>query len=648
MDLSVIIVNYNVKHFLEQCLISANKAAKDLDCEIIVVDNHSLDGSVEMVKQRFPHIKLIESKVNLGFSKGNNLGINESKGEFVLLLNPDTLVEEDTFEKVLNFMKLNSDAGGLGVKMIDGKGRFLPESKRGLPTPWVAFYKMFGLSRLFPNSKIFGQYHLTYLSMDEIHKVDILSGAFMLLRKSVLDKIGLLDETFFMYGEDIDLSYRIKLAGYENYYYPETQIIHYKGESTKKTSVNYVLVFYRAMVIFANKHLSKNNARTFGFLINMAIYFRAGITLFGNLFRQGYLAIMDSILILLGLLGVLTLYQNFSEVMIPSELYQLFFPLFTLIWVFSVWLTGGYDRPIKLKGYLSGTGAGLIAILLFYSMLPENMRFSRAIVLMGGLSTALLGISLRYFLHLTRLGGFSLSSSNKKRIAIVGSESEIERVENLLAQTRIQSGFVAHVGTLSPHELSEFFIGHLNQLRDITEIFGIDEVIFCAENLSSADIINQMSELDNQRIDFKIAPPDSLFVIGSNSINTSGELYSVMNINSIKKAKNLRYKRMLDVIISLLLLISSPLVIIFTKNGWKLIPNSFAVLFGLKTWVSYASSGNNLYDLPTIKKGILELDTGYDNLTEESSARLNIMYAKDYRVLNDAQFIFRNLSFLSA
>jgi len=253
MKLSVIIVNYNVQHFLEQCLHSVRKASKNISVEIFVVDNNSVDGSVQMVKEKFPEVLLIENKKNTGFSYANNQAIKISKGEYVLLLNPDTVVEEDTFEKVISFMDSHPDAGGLGVKMLDGKGNFLPESKRGLPTPAVAFYKIFGFSKLFPRSKTFGKYHLGFLDKDKTHEVEILSGAFMLMRKSVLDKVGLLDETFFMYGEDIDLSYRIILGGYKNYYFPETRIIHYKGESTKKSSVNYVFVFLQSNGHFCAK-----------------------------------------------------------------------------------------------------------------------------------------------------------------------------------------------------------------------------------------------------------------------------------------------------------------------------------------------------------------------------------------------------------
>ena len=286
MKLSVVIVNYNVKYFLEQCLYAVRKAKQHLPIEVFVVDNHSVDGSIEMLKEKFPEVQLIENKKNVGFSVANNQAMQIAQGEYFLLLNPDTVVQEDTFVKICDFMDAHPNAGGLGVKMIDGKGQFLPESKRGLPTPFVAFCKIMGLSNLFPKSKKFGRYHLGFLDKNKIHKVDVLAGAFMLMRKSALDQVGLLDETFFMYGEDIDLSYRIQLGGYDNYYFPDTQIIHYKGESTKKSSVNYVFVFYNAMIIFAQKHFTKKNAKLFSFLINIAIYLRAGLAIFSRLLRS--------------------------------------------------------------------------------------------------------------------------------------------------------------------------------------------------------------------------------------------------------------------------------------------------------------------------------------------------------------------------
>mgnify|MGYP000867418995 CR=1 FL=1 len=614
-----------------------------MEGEVIIVDNHSMDGSVEMIQEKFPQFRLIASDKNLGFSKGNNLGIKKSSGEYVLLLNPDTLVEEDTFEKVVSFMDSHEDAGGLGVKMIDGKGFFLPESKRGLPTPEVAFYKMFGLSKLFPKSKRFGKYHLTYLDETKTHEVDVLSGAFMLLRKTALDKVGLLDETFFMYGEDIDLSYRIQLGGFKNYYFPETQIIHYKGESTKKSSVNYVFVFYRAMVIFANKHFSTKNAQLLGFLINLAIYFRASITLFTNFFKKGYLALLDFGAILIGLFGLMLAHNSFTGIETPVELYQLLLPVYSGIWVSSIFFSGGYDRPVLIKNYLIGTLSGMGLLLILYSLLPESYRFSRVIILLGSFTTLILGVLIRYLLHWTKLGGFRLGTVTKRRFAIVGAPDEITRVMDLLKQTIIQPEFIAKVLPVSNLELPEGYVGNMRQLREISKIFRIEEIIFCAENVSSANIIEQMSQLDNKALDFKIAPPESLFVIGSNSINTSGELYSVLNINSITKAKNVRIKRVLDLVLTLLLIATLPLMLIFVTNKTNFIRNVFEVLIGQKSWVGYNKLGSNLHDLPIIRNGVISCSESLVDITDNNAARLNIMYAKDYKVLNDFLMVLKNV-----
>ena len=269
MKLSIIIVNYNVKYFLEQCLDSVYLAIKDIAAEIFVVDNRSSDGSQEYLKSRFSDILYIENQENVGFSKANNQAIAQARGEYILLLNPDTFIGENSLTNVCRFMDENPQAGAVGVKMLDGYGQFLPESKRGFPSPWNSFCRMSGLSKLFPYSKRFGGYHLKYLDKNAIHSVDILAGAFMMVRKEAIEKSGYLDERFFMYGEDIDWSYRITRSGYANYYFPEP-IVHYKGESTKK-NIKYVTRFYEAMLIFFNKHYPDSN-RFFKSMIRLAIF----------------------------------------------------------------------------------------------------------------------------------------------------------------------------------------------------------------------------------------------------------------------------------------------------------------------------------------------------------------------------------------
>ena len=273
MKISVIIVNYNVKFYLEQCLQSLRCALKGIDSEVYVVDNHSRHGSVEYLRKRFREMKFVASNHNLGFARANNLAIKRSKGEYVLLLNPDTIVGEDSIRKSLAFMEEHPQAGGLGVKMLKCDGNKAMESRRGLPSPLTAFYKMCGLCARYPKSRRFGKYYMSYLSWEKPEKIEVISGAYCLLRHSVLDEIGLLDEDFFMYGEDIDLSYRILKGGYENWYLP-VSILHYKGESTHKSSYRYVHVFYEAMLIFFRKHY-RHLSFWLSLPIKFAIYIKA-------------------------------------------------------------------------------------------------------------------------------------------------------------------------------------------------------------------------------------------------------------------------------------------------------------------------------------------------------------------------------------
>ncbi|MDR2390046.1 MAG: glycosyltransferase family 2 protein [Tannerellaceae bacterium] len=256
VKVSVIIVNYNVKYFLEQCLQSVRVAMAGIDAEVFVVDNHSTDGSVAYLSPKFPKTVFIKNTENKGFAAANNQAIRRCRGEYVLLLNPDTVIGEESIRTLCFFMDEHPKAGAVGVKMIDGHGAFLPESKRKFPSPWVAFCRITGLGKLFPQSKLLAGYNLPYLSAEKEHPVDVLSGAFMMIRHEALDKAGLLDESFFMYGEDIDLSYRLALNGYTNYYVPE-RILHYKGESTQHNEASFAKNFYGAMLIFYRKYYRK-------------------------------------------------------------------------------------------------------------------------------------------------------------------------------------------------------------------------------------------------------------------------------------------------------------------------------------------------------------------------------------------------------
>ncbi|MEN8157913.1 MAG: glycosyltransferase [Bacteroidota bacterium] len=654
MDLSIIIVNYNVKHFLEQCLHSVKEALEGLDGEVIVVDNNSVDGSVAEISSKFPWVTMIANKENVGFSRANNQAIKVSKGRYALLLNPDTVVEENTFRRCIEFMDGHPDAGAMGVKMIDGKGAFLPESKRSLPTPMVSFYKMFGLSSLFPGSKRFGKYHLGYLDKEETHVVDVLAGAFMCLRRETLDKTGLLDETFFMYGEDIDLSYRITLAGYKNYYYPGTTIIHYKGESTKKGSLNYVKMFYQAMIIFAGKHFTSRKARTFSMLINIAIYFRAALSVGRRFLSKTYRPVLDAILIFLGYLLALPLWEQVRFDLpgyYPPSFLQLVVPGYILIWLIALYYSGGYDKPVKPLSFLRGHLVGTVAILVIYAMLPADWRFSRALIFLGSLWAILSTLGLRIMLHLAGVSDYEIDLNKQKRMVVVGKEEEALRVSKLLQETQAKPDIVGFVspssdesGVTSPGETGEGFLGSIEQIDEITSIHKVDEIVFCSKDLPSRRIIGIMTRLIGTSTDFKIAPPESLSIIGSNSINTAGDLYTI-HFNSIGKASNRRNKRLFDAAASLFLLVTFPFWFLLTDGKFRSIGSVLKVLLGLRTWVGYLDPGSNdLTALPRLKRGILNpagtLST--ERLSRERIDEINVVYAKDYRLFNDLLIITRN------
>ena len=268
MKLSVVIVSYNVRSYLDNCLASVRKALEGIEGEVFVVDNASTDDTLTLLPDRYPEVRFIANEDNVGFASANNQAIRLAKGEYVLLLNPDTTVAEHTLREAVSFMDEHPQAGGAGVMMHNEDGSLAPESRRAIPTPWVSAMKMLGYS---------SRYYMSHLPWDKPCQIEVISGAFCLLRHSALDQIGLLDEDFFMYGEDIDLSYRLLKGGYQNWYLP-LPIVHFKGKSTRKSEYRYVHVFYQAMLIFFRKHYS-HLSFFYTLPVKAAIYFRAFIAL---------------------------------------------------------------------------------------------------------------------------------------------------------------------------------------------------------------------------------------------------------------------------------------------------------------------------------------------------------------------------------
>ncbi len=634
MQLSIVIVNYNVRYFLEQCLLSVKRAVAGIDAEIFVVDNASADGSVEMVKEKFPFAKIIANQNNVGFSKANNQAIEIATGDYVLLLNPDTVVAEDTFEKCIAFMDAHKDAGALGVRMIDGKGNFLPESKRGLPTPAVAFYKTFGLAKLFPKSKTFGKYHLGFLSEHETNEVEILSGAFMFMRKSVLDKIGLLDETFFMYGEDIDLSYRIIKEGHKNFYFPETTIIHYKGESTKKGSLNYVKVFYNAMLIFARKHFSQNQSGLFSLLINFAIVFRGLLTLLANLFASSYLFIIDALLSFAGVYLIKNYWEDtikYHQHYYPNEFLFIVVPVYISIWMLAAFLSGGYDKPFRVANILRGILFGTVAIAVVYAFIPNEWRFSRAIILLGAGWTGFEMLFTRTVYHLIKYQSLAVENEEDKRSLVLGGTEAI-RAENILRTLGNTQEIISATD--------------LSATRKVASINSSNEIVFCSTDFSYAEIIQQIDSCGN-RIDYKILNEGSNALIGSNSKNSAGDLYVAERSYALFKPQNIRSKRVFDFAVALLLLPLLPVNVFVIKNFGKFISNWISVLSGTKSWIGF-SSGKNLKAFANAKPGILHPAENLEDLdlNEEDIVAAELNYARHYSVTNDMQLLFKNYSLL--
>ncbi|MBK8491115.1 MAG: glycosyltransferase [Saprospirales bacterium] len=606
MRLSVVIVNYNVKYFLEQALLSVRRASVHLPVEVFVVDNNSVDDSTAMVRKKFPEVQLIANTQNVGFSAANNQAIRIAKGEYILLLNPDTVVEEDTFEKCLQFMDAHPEAGSLGVKMIDGAGIFLPESKRGFPAPLVAFFKAFGFSRLFPKSRVFNHYHLGFLDRDQTHEVEVLSGAFMWLRKAVLDQVGLLDETFFMYGEDIDLSYRIVQAGFKNYYFAETTIIHYKGESTKKGSLNYVRTFYQAMIIFARKHFSGEKMHLFIFMIQLAIYFRAMLTLVAAWTKKLSLPFLDAGLMVGGLLFIKNFWatQYFKD---PDYFQPAFYyfntPLYVAVWLSALFFSGAYDPPLRLRRLVRGLLWGTLFLAAIYGFLPLDYRPSRAIILMGALWAILSTVGLRFALHFLRFRNLDLGRERECNLIIVGQKEESDRVRYLLHQVQVRKNIIGIVAPFETEDL-DTYLSTLPRLDEVVYLYKVDEIIFCGRDISSQEIMRWMTHL-GPHLEYKIVPDDSMSIIGSSSKNAQGEIYTFDIQFNIATQNARRNKRLLDIIVALTLLLASPVLVWLMRRKTGLWGNCFRVLAGNRSWVGYAQAGESANTLPALRKGVL-------------------------------------------
>ena len=406
------------------------------------------------------------------------------------------------------------------------------------------------------------------------------------------------------------------------------------------------------MIVFARKHFSKENARAFSVMINVAIYFRAFISILTRFFNRIILPLSDALLLFAGIFFIKDYWERHfifpDGGHYPYAFIHIAVPIYLSIWLLCIYLSGGYDKPIRMRRIVQGMLAGTIIILVLYSLLNEHYRFSRALIILGATWGTLIMLLERLLLHFFNVKGYKLNSEKNKRFVIIGEKDESERVAELLQQTGMNPSFTGLVSYHHHRNNSNGFIGHLGQIKEIITIHKINEVIFCAKDVPAQVIIDMMSELKNEPVDYKIAPPESLSIIGSNSINTSGDLY-VIDINAIVKRSNRRNKRMLDFLVALTLLALYPIALFLVRNPIGLMRNVFSVLLSNKSWIGFTShTENETSRLPEIKHGVLNpLDAFQNkNVPEETTARLDLLYARDYKLTNDFNIIikgFRNL-----
>jgi hypothetical protein len=655
VELTVIIVNYNVREFLAHAIHSLKRSLGKIAAQIIVVDNASTDGSVEMLKKRFRSIDLVALKQNLGFAKANNIGLQRARGELVLLLNPDTLVQEDTIPVMIDFFLQHPRVGLAGCKVINPDGSFQASCRRSFPDPWSAFSKISGLSTLFPHSRSFGKYNLTYLDPDTDGEIDAVSGSFMMFRREVYERIGGLDEDFFMYGEDLDFCFRAQQAGWTIYYCPKTTIIHYKGESTRRSTINEVKTFYEAMHLFVEKHFKRSFLLKL--FLRLSIFITSKLAAFKRVFLPLRAAVLD-ILFVNAALAIGYLVWLSDHYRFPDYGYPIVYTIPALVTVVCLYVLGVYTHHrVSLVRTASGV---LVSFMLLSALLAffKQYAFSRMLIIIAGAISALLLPAWRFFLG--RLLRYNTAGSNElffRRTMIVGTgKKAIDLMHRLEARIDKHYRVIAFVDPTNRNVGNAVenipIAGNLDTIGKLIDTMRITDVIFPAQGLSYMEILKVISRCKKYPINFFIVPSSYEVIIGNATIDSVDGIPLVELSYNIDLPLNRFFKRITDISLSLfLLLLVFPFVrlrrMIYGSTRSRFIRFLPEVLFGRKSLVGHCSdSSESVQHGISIGKpgltGIVQL-LGKNDLSEKEIEQYYLYYAKNQSTSLDLEILLRTL-----
>jgi len=623
LKLSIIIVNYKVSFFTEQCLCSVERAIMGTNAEVIVVNNDPDETAIEYLRPRFPSVRFVQNTANTGFGAACNLAWKQAGGELILFLNPDTLIPEDLPARFITFLESHPETGAAGPRMIGGRGQFLPESKRSFPSPMVSFFKLSGLSALFPRSSLFNRYALGQLDPNQPHSVDVLAGACMVVRASVLHLLGGFDEQFFMYGEDIDLCFRIRQAGFGSQYLGDISILHFKGESLRKGSTGHVRMFYGAMRVFVKKHYAGSGGWFLSFFLLAAIRLRELAAFAGRPFRGLLIPLADSGLTLLSLLLAEQVWIQLINKRVFDVPFAAYAPaVLTAVFLVAAAAGGLYDRNYRASRIFLSTGFAVIFLLAVYSLLPESIRFSRGVILLGGLLSALFIAVLRGIL--VGNGWIPEEPATLRQRWVIGGAEAYREVCRLLPYDT--SGLPVRIDPEGPL-----------WKKELRAVPAYSELIFCAaQGFSYREILDAVVLLrGTARLRFHAAGSGS--IVGSDSAADTGTVIVAPGTYRLSQSYYRRMKRMTDVFIAIALLVTAP-VSMFFAAGRKAVADAWRVLMAHKTWIGYAGQGN---DLPGLARGVFPVyDRG--NTANEILDQADRLYARDYDWMMDIRLVIKN------